>query len=263
MRVGSGAFLLSVVASMVLVNAAPALGHAVYESSDPPDGGTVSSPPSQVSAEFSEALFPDSSFMDVTDPCGADVGGSTTVVGSNMTVAMSGSRAGTYVVSWNAHSSVDGHQTRGSFSFSSTGGDPCPGEEDEGSDGDGRGNGSGGGRASSSDAGSGDASGSGGSISTGSGDRASSSSAGDAGSGGKTKARRSQANEGRKQSRKREGAGNENDFGSIAQGPQSDVPDAPSALEGIPLDGLLITLAVAALIGGAAGKIYVSLSGDE
>jgi hypothetical protein len=41
-----------------------------------------------------------------------------------------------------------------------------------------------------------------------------------------------------------------------------EIPEAPSALEGIPVGGLLFTLAVAAFIGAAAGKIYVSLSGD-
>lgn len=46
------------------------------------------------------------------------------------------------------------------------------------------------------------------------------------------------------------------------QGSGPSEAETPSAIEDIPVDGLLFTFAVAALIGAAGGKIFVSLSGD-
>lgn len=44
---------------------------------------------------------------------------------------------------------------------------------------------------------------------------------------------------------------------------RKDTSDPPSSLEGIPVGGFVMTLVIAAFIGAAAGKIYVSLSDDE
>jgi len=247
----------AVTAAVIVASASAVLAHATYESSEPPDEGTVRSPPSQVTAEFSEPLIGDNSFMDVTDPCGADVGGATSVTAKTMTVEMSATRAGEYVVSWQAHSSVDGHITKGSFWFTSTGGADCPGEN--GGDGGGgaeRGSGSGG-PGTSEDPGSGaidtatevgdDATGASRDRNPGSSeDKRGSGASGDNGEPGK---------DGEKD--------RSNAAPVFAQAPRNDVPDEPSALDGIPIEGLVITLAVAALIGAAAGKIYVSLDGDD
>lgn len=241
---------LVVIGLVTLMSVTSALAHATYKSSNPDDESTVSSPPSQITAEFTEPMT-GGSYMDVTDPCGRDVGSGSSQTGTSMSVQSSGTAAGRYVVFWSAHS-IDGHVTEGEFTFTSTGGDACPGEEEEEVDAGG-GGGGGPGNGGSSDGG-GDSTDGGDSGSTG-------------GHAGHSKGSRSQG----------EGAGNQDGRGggspgsgggddsttALADGPRSDVPDAPSALEGIPLDGLLITLAVAALIGAAAGKIYVSLSGDE
>lgn len=108
----------------------PASAHAAYKDSDPPDESTVASPPSSVWAEFTEPVTMDSS-LSVTDPCGARVdNGDSRVTGARITISMEGRAAGTYTVSFSVISAVDGHPTRGSFTFTSTGGDPCPGAEE-------------------------------------------------------------------------------------------------------------------------------------
>lgn len=116
------------VAALFAATAPVALAHAAYKGSDPADGATVASPPVQISAEFTEPIT-ESSSMSVFDPCGAQVdNGDSDPNGYNMTVSMSGDRAGTYTVEFKVQS-VDSHVTSGSFTFTSSGGDPCPGAE--------------------------------------------------------------------------------------------------------------------------------------
>lgn len=114
--------------ALLLLQVAPAGAHAYYESSNPADGSTVGSPPSQVQADFSEPVTSDS-YMEVTDPCGDVVSGGSSPVADKISVAMSGTRAGTYSVFFSVQSSVDSHVTEGSFTFTSSGGDACPGAE--------------------------------------------------------------------------------------------------------------------------------------
>ena len=240
---------------IAIVPAGPALGHASYESSDPPDDGTVSSPPSEVTADFTEPLQADS-YMDVTDPCGRDVGGDTSITADTMTVQMSGSAEGEYVIRWRAHSSVDNHITTGDFSFTSTGGDPCPGEEppeeDEASEKESSAGSSSGGSAAGSGA-SGDQSGSNGSSGAAGpkgggepGDRQ----AGDSRGGGKDRVTQSD-----------EATIDGSELAAVAAAEEEQ--PTPSALDGMPLGGLVVTLSLAALIGAAAGKVYFSLSGER
>lgn len=58
-------------------------------------------------------------------------------------------------------------------------------------------------------------------------------------------------------------AGSDSTSDVAVAAPVAQAPETPSALEGIPLDGLVITLLVAALIGATGGKIYVSLTDDD
>lgn len=257
MRTGSRR-VLSVVfgAVFAVMTTTAASAHATYEDSDPPDGGTVASPPSEVTADFSEPLISEDSYMRVTDPCGRNVGGDTLVTADRMSVQMSGDAAGQYTVSWRARSRVDNHVTTGSFSFDSTGGELCPGEEDEDNpDGSGSRGGGGGGSDASEEGGDPSSRDEGTTLAQ------DSSSGGDGKHGRRSKDRHAKHDRSKrgKEKEDREGGG----AGPVAQGPDSGLPEAPSALDGIPLDGLLLTLAVAALIGAAAGKIYVSLSGDD
>ena len=243
-------------AALVIAITTPVSAHATYESSNPPDGGTVVSPPSQVSAEFSEPLIPEGSFMDVTDPCGSDVGGGTTVAASNMTVEMSGAAQGVYVVTWRAGSSVDGHVTNGSFSFTSTTGDPCPGEGGEEEEGSSdrpadQSGGSGVGKAGAASAGG-----------------AVDSDDQDVERGTRSAGTTNRSQEGPRKPRgvTKAGESDEERKDEANEAAALVAPIAaessPSALEGIPLTGLFVTFAFAAMIGAAAGKIFVALHGD-
>lgn len=103
--------------------------HAAYKDSEPKDGETVSSPPSRVTAEFTEQVVQDS-YLQVFDACGRQVdNGDSLVVHDRVTVSMSGEARGVYLVRFNVVSAVDGHQTVGSFDFTSSGGAECPAEE--------------------------------------------------------------------------------------------------------------------------------------
>jgi copper transport protein len=112
-------------AGAVVVGAAPASGHAAYRESDPARGATVAEAPQQVSAEFTEPLTTDSA-LQVVDPCGRRVDGNTEVNGERATVAMSGDVAGSYQVRFRLISTVDGHPTRGGFTFTAQRGAACP-----------------------------------------------------------------------------------------------------------------------------------------
>ena len=239
--------------TILLAVAGPALAHATYKSSNPADESTVSSPPGEITAEFTEPMS-SGSYMDVTDPCGRDSGSGSTQTGSSMSVQNSSTAAGTYVVFWRA-ASIDGHVTEGEFTFTSSGGEPCPGEEekDDSTTGGGGGGGNGGGSGSSGGGANEDA----GSSST------------DPGSskdhGGHSRDQQGKHGTGvmiGNRDREKAGGSDATDDTTLAGGARTDVPEPPSALEGIPIDGLIMTLAVSALIGAAAGKIYVSLSGD-
>ena len=243
------------VTAFVALFSGVAQAHATYKSSNPADESTVSSAPSQITAEFTEPMT-NGSYMAVTDPCGRDSSSGSSQTGSSMSVGNTSTAAGRYSVFWRA-ASIDGHITEGTFTFTATGGDPCPGEEEEDPETTTAGGGTTGGSRSGS-------AGSGGSESEGS---ASSS----AGSGAGSNA----GDHSGRHSGKHGGGGNDGGRNNKAAGSNGgsdgtspvadsgrDIPDAPSALEGIPVGGLLLTLAVAAFIGAAAGKIYVSLSGD-
>ncbi len=107
-----------------------ALAHAAYKSSEPADRSTVSSPPSRVTAEFTEPLA-GGSYLRITDACNERVdSGDVSIVGYEMSVSMSGSRSGRYVVFYRAHSQLDPHVVEGTFTFTATSGSSCPSDED-------------------------------------------------------------------------------------------------------------------------------------
>lgn len=56
MRLSPAGPAVSVAILLLTVSAPVAQAHAAYESSDPADGATVSSPPSRVTADFTEPL---------------------------------------------------------------------------------------------------------------------------------------------------------------------------------------------------------------
>lgn len=250
---------LSAFAFALLIPAAlgtPALAHAAYESSDPPDGGTVSSPPSRVTAEFTEPMV-DGSYLTVTDPCGVQVDNRDSLVAADrLTVSMSADKQGTYTVRFDVVSSVDGHGTTGSFSFTSSGGAPCaapdePSGDEQGSGGDeGKPNGG----AATNDT-----------SSTGGDTRGGSNNARvDTARREEQRARDEQRAAGERQSassRDRENALAAGSARNEAQQVAAPVDDIRNIWRGIPIGPLLFALAIAAAIGAAGGNIYAGIMG--
>jgi copper transport protein len=105
----------------VALLAAPALAHANLLSSDPANGTTVPTAPSQVSITFSEPPDPTLSSIQVLDPTGAQhqVGSPAVAPGDPTTlIEQVGSLAdGVYTVAWQTVSKTDGHVAGNTFAF--------------------------------------------------------------------------------------------------------------------------------------------------
>lgn len=246
-----------------IVSTPAALAHAAYESSDPANGSSVSSPPSRVTATFTEPVV-DGSRLDVYDPCGDKVdNGDSLVAGDQITISMSADKQGRYTVTFDVVSAVDSHNTKGEFGFTSSGGAPCAGavqEEEEAPSEQSQGGGGGGGGGG---AGTQPDSGSGVSESTDS-DASAGSEAGRSGAGG-----REEAKEGNRQASNR--SADKPSFAARNR-PRARVPNIqpiaasaegqqPNILDGIPLGTFAIGLVLAAVIGAAGGKIYAGIMG--
>lgn len=252
--------LVGAAAAAIVAAAAPAaFAHAAYKSSNPANKSTVASPPGQVTAEFTEPLT-NSSSMSVFDPCGNQVdNGDSSPSGYEMSVSMSADKAGTYTVEFRAQSLADSHVTSGSFTFTSSGGSPCPGSEPapEPKAGGGGGGGSSGG-------------GSGGGTTT-TQDPATAAGSGDAGavqdpgtSGGGAAARRPG---GTKSGRGSRGSGRAGGGGTSAAGgtPVAFQPTGGTALApepapwDLPLGGVAMAFALCVMIGAAGGRVYAGI----
>jgi methionine-rich copper-binding protein CopC len=250
---------------MTLLLTTTAAAHAAYKGSDPADGSSVSSPPSRVIAEFTEPVVQDS-YLEVYDPCGARVdNGDSLVASDRITVTMSADKQGTYTVVFNVVSAVDGHNTSGDFTFSSTGGAPCPGAEPEPenpppSNTGGGGNGGGGGSNGGSNTGPASAAGpasaqpqtsaaAGASTATSNGGKAAA---------GRDKAQAVSKNGGRPRGTRQE---QPRTFVEVPADEGVALEAAASTSSGgeIPLDGVIIALVLATLIGAAAGHVYAGL----
>jgi methionine-rich copper-binding protein CopC len=232
----------------VVMPAAPASAHADYRDSDPPDGASVAGPPNEVWAEFTEQPVEGSTLV-VTDPCGQRVDNGDYRYQpfpiNRITVSLSADKAGGYRVTWTVTSDADGHTTRGTFTFVSNSGAPCPGDEDT-SDGsaDESAKSSGGTTSARRPAASG---GNDESAASGTGD-------GSEATAGSSRKRTSKAT-GRKTPRFRSGPA------GFAQTPTGDEEAAADPEEeDIPMDWLVVGLAIAALIGAAGGRVYVNIT---
>ncbi len=111
--------------------AGPAQAHAAYKDSDPPDEATISQAPSEIWAEFTEPVS-DASYLKVFSPCGDQVDDENSRAdGYRIYITMSGNTSGEYRVEFFANSSIDTHNTRGEFTFTVTDGKACPGADTE------------------------------------------------------------------------------------------------------------------------------------
>lgn len=238
---------------LLAVLAGPASAHPVPESYDPDDGASVSSAPTQVTVNFNENLSEGT--LEVYDPCGAQVdNGQSEIFLDEMTVGMSSERAGTFTAVWAVVGS-DSHKVSGDWSFTVTSGEPCPGSEG-GDDGEEQPR-SGGGDSSSDD------------TKTTAGDEPSTSSgqpdpaSGDGNDGG-DKTGNGGGKHGHKEGNDKAGAGADDAAGpGTATDPPVPPTISPDQPKDIPVDWMVISFSIAALIGAAGGQIYVNLSPDH
>jgi methionine-rich copper-binding protein CopC len=229
-----------------------ALAHAAYESSEPNNKSTVSSPPSRVIADFTERLSTDNSRLMVFDPCGSQVDNQDSLVANDrITTSMSADKRGTYVVRFEALSAVDGHLTRGQFTFTSTGGQPCPTdpseEEEEPEQTEPRNDPQNRDRPSSDR-----------SQDTQRDDRTASEARRDDGGDNRTSTGR-EAPAGSEE----DGAGTAPDVAAGSEGEVDLEVEATSIWDGIPMTDFFVALGVAAIIGAGGGRIYAGIMGPR
>ncbi|HTP11054.1 MAG TPA: copper resistance protein CopC, partial [Anaerolineae bacterium] len=107
---------------VALLTSSVVFAHADIVKSDPAANAVLDQAPSQVTIEFTEAVEPRLSKIEVLydDGSTADNGDTTRDPADPkvLHVSLRDSRTGTYIVSWRALSEADGHVTSGSFVFS-------------------------------------------------------------------------------------------------------------------------------------------------
>lgn len=235
--------LAAVLIAAITSIATPAQAHPIPSAYSPDDGATISTPPSEVWVEFDQTLSDGD--LQVIDPCGQRVDdGNAQVLANRISVAVSSDRSGIYTAQWIAMG-TDPHKVSGDWSFTVTDGDPCPGSEPADPKDDPQGNGA----ASSSDDDDEASVGATGASDDDDGDGDS------AAVGGKPDRKKSKDSKHRHSGNKDEEPTSEDNAGNGA-----DLSEAPPVSEDIPIDWLLISFAVAALIGAVAGRIYVDLA---
>lgn len=252
---------------LLALPAAPASAHAAYKESNPANKSTVASPPSEVWADFTEPPA-NSSRLEIYDPCGERVdSGSWNITAYRITVSMSSDKSGTYTARFYVTSDLDSHVTTGSFTFTSTGGEPCPGaaeepnpadeEPSEQGGGGGGGTSSGGGGEDSVDSASTDPSDSGAASSAASG---SSERKGNRHKGMNHDGKKRHGQDGPKGKGKEKGGAKERNKSSAA-GPPVRSDDTTQTSGDIPMDWLMISFGIAGAVGAAGGKVYAGLMG--
>jgi methionine-rich copper-binding protein CopC len=103
--------------SAFLLQAAPALAHAMLDHASPPVGSSVAKAPNAIVLWFTESLEPAFSQIEVRSASGAVVSsGKAQVNRTQMRVSLKPLPPGTYQVIWRVLS-VDTHRTQGNFSF--------------------------------------------------------------------------------------------------------------------------------------------------
>lgn len=239
---------LSVVAIALLVAGWPsaAWAHARYKASSPAKDATVSEPPSELWVEVTEAV--EQGDVDVFDPCGQQVDNgdsSLNLTKDRVTVTMSSEMEGAFLVSWDVLA-ADGHRTAGEFTFTSSGGTPCPEEEVEEE------NTQEGSRTQPRDRNGSDN------------DPVPESETEDEDVSARNDRPRSGQNVDVKQ-RERSGDGAEETEDTVAQeapAPDQETQD-PGIWDGIPMGDYFVALGVAAIIGAGGGRIYAGIMGPR
>jgi methionine-rich copper-binding protein CopC len=105
---------------MLLLAPITVFAHAHLESSIPPTGSTSSTPPKEVTINYTEGVEPESSTIEVQTAAGVHVedGKPHTAQGDNtqLVIGLKALEPGTSTVTWPA-TAVDTHKTQGTFTF--------------------------------------------------------------------------------------------------------------------------------------------------
>jgi hypothetical protein len=191
--------------------------------------------------------------LDVFDPCGTQVDdGSPQALGRTVSVGMSADRSGTYTVQWQVISE-DGHNVSGDWTFVSSGGAACPGSDPQPRRGGGDGGDPSADRETSQD----------GEIAGNSEGATETSGSGSGPADDPQRSDRSRTSQQPGTSDAKGGAHRHD------QGPRGRQPGGGSAAPGdaspgtstgdLPLDWLLISFGIAALVGAAGGSLYTNI----
>ncbi len=128
-RIASAGLLLTVLALAVL----PAIvtAHSELETSDPADGATLTASPTEITGDFSEAVDPARSTMELRGPDGAKIAtGGVPADGPATRMTITGPSVlspGAYEVRWTTVTADDDGVERGTFTFTIAATSPTPG----------------------------------------------------------------------------------------------------------------------------------------
>jgi methionine-rich copper-binding protein CopC len=232
--------------AVLMIQPGTALAHPVPESYNPGEGATLSAAPSEVSVNFDENVS--NGTLEVYDPCGdrADNGQSEVFL-DEVSVGMSSDRAGTFTAVWTVVGS-DSHKVSGDWTFEVSSGEPCPGsaEENEGGEDE-----------PDNDPGDTEVSGSGDSTS---GSTDSDPDAPAESAAAETGNEKSNGKGDRPKDRDEDTSSSDDAVGKEIVGPPLTEPEQPKDL---PMDWMVISFSIAALMGAAGGQIYVNLSDPD
>jgi methionine-rich copper-binding protein CopC len=112
------------VAACLLAVAGPAWGHGREVKTDPKRNAELPRPPAAVTIELTEAAT-DDAVVKVADGCNENVAAHIAISEEMLTAHLVQGQPGEYHVDWSVISAVDGHPTKGSFSFSVKGKPDC------------------------------------------------------------------------------------------------------------------------------------------
>jgi copper resistance protein C len=115
-RLIAGNWQTVLVTAVLIAAATNANAHAKLDHAVPAVGGTIASPPSEVTLTFTEKLEPSFSGGEVHNAAGSRVDHGVQVNGNVMQISVGALPAGAYSVTWHVLS-VDTHKTQGSFGF--------------------------------------------------------------------------------------------------------------------------------------------------
>jgi methionine-rich copper-binding protein CopC len=111
---------IALVTTLLLLPVAAAIAHAHLKSAVPPVGGVVEIAPSEIDINFTEALEPRFSSIEVSDSAGARVDNqdphSAPDDANRFIVSLKPLQPGTYTVKWHA-TATDTHKTSGTYKF--------------------------------------------------------------------------------------------------------------------------------------------------